>query len=152
MHHRLSILKKKLFNLWNESPVAVRCTILDPWGRCTGTTQRDGTRREEGGGFRMGNTCITVADTCWYMAKPIQYCKVKKKKTGVGCYFFLQCMKVKSESEVALSCPTLNDPTDCSLPGSSVHGCFQARVLEWVTIAFSVFQLKSLLFFLLSSW
>ena len=46
-------------------------------------------------------------------------------------------MKVKSESEVAQSCPTLSDPMDCSLPGSSVHGIFQARVLEWVAIAFS---------------
>ena len=46
-------------------------------------------------------------------------------------------MKVKSESEVAQSCPTLSDPTDCSLPGSSIHGIFQARVLEWVAIAFS---------------
>ena len=50
--------------------------------------------------------------------------------TGVGCHFLLQCMKVKSESEVAQSCPTLSDPMDCSLPGSSVHGIFQARVLE----------------------
>ena len=56
---------------------------------------------------------------------------------GVGCHFLLQCMKVKSESEVAQSCPTLSDPMDCSLPGSSVHGIFQARVLEWVAIAFS---------------
>ena len=63
---------------WNESPVQVRCTILDAWDWCTGTTQRDGTGREKGGGFRMGNTCIPVADSCWYMAKPIQYCKVKK--------------------------------------------------------------------------
>ena len=46
-------------------------------------------------------------------------------------------MKVKSESEATQSCPTLSDPTDCSLPGSSVHGIFQARVLEWVAIAFS---------------
>ena len=46
------------------------------------------------------------------------------------CHFLLQCMKVKSESEVAQSCPTLSDPMDCSLPGSSVHGIFQARVLE----------------------
>ena len=46
-------------------------------------------------------------------------------------------MKVKSESEVAQSCPTLSDPMDCSLPGSSVHGIFQARVLEWGAIAFS---------------
>ena len=56
------------------------------------------------------------------------------KNTGVGCYFLPQCMTVKSESEVAQSCPTLSDPMDCSLPGSSVHGIFQARVLEWVAI------------------
>ena len=56
------------------------------------------------------------------------------KNTGVGCHFLLQCMKVKSESEVAQSCPTLSDPMDCSLPGSSTHGIFQARVLEWGAI------------------
>ena len=60
------------------------------------------------------------------------------KNTGVGCHFLLQCMKVKSESEVTQWCPTLSDPMDCSLPGSSVHGIFQARVLESGTIAFSV--------------
>ena len=59
------------------------------------------------------------------------------KTTGVGCHFLLQCMKVKSESEVAQSCPTLRDPVDCSLPGSSVHGIFQAGVPEWGAIAFS---------------
>ena len=59
------------------------------------------------------------------------------KNTGVGCHFLLQCMKVKRESEVAQSCPTLSDPVDCSPPGSSVHGIFQARVLEWGAIAFS---------------
>ena len=59
------------------------------------------------------------------------------KNTEVGCHFLLQCMKVKSESEVAQSCPTLSDPMDRSLPGSSVHGLFQARVLEWGAIAFS---------------
>ena len=59
------------------------------------------------------------------------------KNTGVGCHFLLQCMKVKSESEVAQSCPTLSDPTDGNPPGSSVHGIFQARVLEWGAIAFS---------------
>ena len=59
------------------------------------------------------------------------------KNTGVGCHFLLQCMKVKSESEVTQSCPTLSDPMDCSLPGSSVHGIFQARVLDWGAIAFS---------------
>ena len=64
------------------------------------------------------------------------------KNTGVGCHFLLQCMKVKSESEVAQSCPTISDPMDCSLPGSSVHGIFQARVLEWGAIAFSVVLLR----------
>ena len=57
--------------------------------------------------------------------------------TGVGCHFLLQCIKVKSESEVAQPCPTLPNTMDCSLPGSSVHGIFQARVLEWGAIAFS---------------
>src|SRR5574340_803289 len=59
------------------------------------------------------------------------------KNTGVGCHFLLQCMTVKSESEVTQSCPTLSDPMDYSLPGSSIHGIFQARVLEWGAIAFS---------------
>ena len=56
------------------------------------------------------------------------------KNTGVGCHFLLQCMKVESESEVVQSRPTLSDPIDCSAPGSSVHGIFQARVLEWGAI------------------
>ena len=59
------------------------------------------------------------------------------KNTGVGCHFLLQCMKVKSESEVAESCPTLSDPMDCGPPGSSIHGIFRARVLTWGAIAFS---------------
>ena len=59
------------------------------------------------------------------------------KSTGVGCHFLLQCIKVKSEREVAQLCPTLRDPIDGSLPGSSAHGIFQARVLEWGAIAFS---------------
>ena len=59
------------------------------------------------------------------------------KNTGVGCHFLLQCMDVKSESEVTQSCWTVHDPIDGSLPGSSARGIFQARVLEWVAIAFS---------------
>ena len=78
-------------------------------------------------------------------AKSLQSCPTVRlhpwdspgKNTGVGCYFLLQRIKVKSESEVAQSCLTLLDPMDCSLPGSSVHGIFQARVLEWGAIAFS---------------
>ena len=60
------------------------------------------------------------------------------KNTGVGCHFLLQCMKVKTESEVAQLYPTLHDPMDCSLPGSPIHGIFQAEVLEWGAIAFSI--------------
>ena len=60
------------------------------------------------------------------------------KNTGVGCHFLLRYLKVKSESEVAQWCPTLSDRKDYSLPGSSVHGIFQARVLEWGAIAYHV--------------
>ena len=70
------------------------------------------------------------------------------KNTGVGCHFLLQCMKVKSESEVAQSCMTLSDPLDCSPPGSSVHWIFQARVLEWGAIAFSEVHSKHFQIFL----
>ena len=68
------------------------------------------------------------------------------KNTGVGCQFLPQCMKVKSQSEVAQSCLTLSDPMDCSPPGSSVHGIFQARVLEWGAIAFSWYNLHTIKF------
>ena len=76
------------------------------------------------------------------------------KNTGVGCHFLLQCMKVKSESEVAQSCLTPSNPMDCSPPGPSIHGIFQARVLEWVAIAFSVYSLgpSNLLTLLPSGW
>ena len=60
-----------------------------------------------------------------------------RQEPGVGCQLLLQCVKVKSESEVTQFCPTLRDPMDCGLPGSSIHGIFQARVLEWVALAFS---------------
>ena len=75
----------------------------------------------------------------WQPTRPPHPWDSPGKITGVGYHFLLQCMKVKSESEseVAQSCLTLRDPTDCSLPGSSDHGIFQARVLEWGAIAFS---------------
>ena len=73
------------------------------------------------------------------------------KNTGVGCHFLLQCMKVKSESEVTKSCPILCDPMDCSTPGSSIHGIFQARVLEWGAVAFSCFRCRVRLFIWLFS-
>ena len=106
----------------------------------------------------MSNDLSIVLDTCAAAAaKSLQSCPTVQlhrqqptrlprpwdspgKNTGVGCHFLLQCMKVKSESEVSQSCLTLRDPMDCSLPGSSVHGIFQARVLEWGAIA--VYRIK----------
>ena len=76
--------------------------------------------------------------SCPTLCDPIDSRDSPGKNTGVGCHCLLQCMKVKSESEVAQLCPTLSNPMDCSLPGSSIHGIFQARVLEWAAIAFSV--------------
>ena len=77
-------LKHVYYHIRNESRVQVWCMIQGARGRCTGMTQRDGTGREVGEGFRMGNTCTPVADSCWCMAKPIQYCKVKKKRMKDG--------------------------------------------------------------------
>ena len=131
-------------------------------GWCTGMTLRDGVGREVGVGIKMGNTGTSMSDSCQCMAKPtaaaakvtsvvsdsvrphrwqpsrlLRPWNSPSKNTGVGCHFLLQSVKVKSESEVTQSCLTLRDPMDCSLPGSSVHRISQARVLEWVAIAFS---------------
>ena len=82
-------------------------------------------------------SCPTLQPQRWQPTRLPRPWDFPGKNTGVGCHFLLQCMKVKSESEVDQLCPTLSDPVDCSLPGSSVHGIFQARVLEWGAIAFS---------------
>ena len=76
---------------------------------------------------KLLHSCPTLCDP---IDEPTRLCcpwDSPGKNTGVGCHFLLQCMKVKSESEVTQSCPTLSDPMDCSLPGSSIHGIFQAR-------------------------
>ena len=73
-------LKHVCYHMWNESPVQVWCMIQGAQGWCTGMTQRDGMRREEGGGFRMGNTCTLMADSSKCITKPMQQCKGKKKK------------------------------------------------------------------------
>ena len=82
-------------------------------------------------------SCPTVRPHRWQPTRLPRPWDSPGKNPGVGCHFLLQCMKGKSESEVAQSCPTFSNPMDCSLPGSSVHGIFQARVLEWGAIAFS---------------
>ena len=78
--------------------------------------------------------CDSVQPHRWQPTRVCRPWDSPGKNTGVGCHFLLQCMKMKSESEVAQSCLTLSDPMDCSLPGSSVPGIFQARVLEWGAI------------------
>ena len=78
---------------------------------------------------------VTPKVAAWWLPRPWD---PPGKNTGVGCHFLLQRMKVKSENEVAPSRRTLRDPMDCSPPGSSVHGIFQARVVEWGAIAFSI--------------
>ena len=86
---------------------------------------------------KLLQSCPTVWPRRWLPTRLLCPWYSSGKNTGVGCHFLLQCMKVKSESEVAQLCPTLGDPMDCSLPGSSIHGIFQARVLDWGAIAFS---------------
>ena len=81
--------------------------------------------------------CSTLCHPIWQPTRLPRPWDSPGKNAGVGCHCLLQCMKVKSQSEVAQSCPTLSDPMDYSPPGSSVHGIFQARVLEWGAIAFS---------------
>ena len=73
------------------------------------------------------------------------------KNTEVGCRFLLQCMEVKNEREVAQLCPTFSDPMDCSLPGSSVQGIFQARLLEWGAIVFSILNISYILYLYLTN-
>ena len=85
-------------------------------------------------------SCLTLCDPIDGSLPGSAIPGILQVRTRVDCHFLLQCMKVKSESEVAQSCPTLRDPMDCSLPGSS-HGIFPARVLEWVAIAFSDMQM-----------
>ena len=85
-------------------------------------------------------SCLTLCDPTGGSPPGSRPWDSPGKNTRVGCHFLLQCMKVKSESEVAQSCPTLSDRMDCSPPGSSIHGIFQARVQEWVAIAFSAFS------------
>ena len=91
------------FHMWNRSPVQVQCMWQGTQGWCTGTTLRDGMWREVGEGFRTGDTCTPMADSCQCMAKPLQY------------------YKVIQFSSVAQSCPTVCDPMDCSTPGLPVH-------------------------------
>ena len=73
---RRMALKHVNYHMWNELPVQVRCMIQDAQGWCNGMTKREGMGREVGKGFRIGNMCTAVVDSCWCMAKPTQYCKV----------------------------------------------------------------------------
>ena len=86
---------------------------------------------------KLLQSCPTLRPHRWQPTRLPHPWDSPGKNTGVGCHFLLQCMKLKSESEVAQQYPTPSDPMDCGPPGSSVHGIFQERVLEWGAIAFS---------------
>ena len=104
------------------------------WSRAQGNILRCSFRFETRQGTAAAKSlqsCLTLCDP--HRRQPSRLPRPwdsPGKNTGVGCHFLFQCMQVKSEREVAQSSPTLSDPMDCSLPGSSVHGIFQARVLE----------------------
>ena len=128
---------------WHPTPVLLpgkshgRRSLIgcSPWGR----TELDTTEVAAAAAAAESlQPCLTLCDP--HRQQPTRLpCPWDSsgKNTGVGCHFLLQCMKVKRESEVSQSCPTLSDPMDCSLPGSSIRGIFRARVLEWGAIAFS---------------
>ena len=82
-------------------------------------------------------SCLTLCDPINGSPRGSPVPGILQARTQVGCHFLLQCLKVKSESEVTQSCRTLSVLMDCSLPGSSTHGIFQAKVLEWGAIVFS---------------
>ena len=84
-------------------------------------------------GFSHVQFCVTPQMAAHQSPPSLRF---SRQEHWSGLHFLLQCMKVKSESKATQSCPTHSDPRDCSLPGSSTHGIFQARVLEWVAIAF----------------
>ena len=95
---------------------------------------------------KLLRSCPTVRPRRWQPIRLPCPWDSQGTNTGVGCHFLLQCMKVNSESEVAQSCATPSDPMDCSPPGSSIHGIFQAKVLEWGAIAFSAHHFYSTLY------
>ena len=140
-------LKHVYYHMWNRSPVHVRCMRQCAQGQCTGMTLRDEIGRKVGGRVRMGNACTPMADSCQCMAplfvgpltKVIQHSSAWHSDpsspgylpdTKSLCRQWMLCL-------VSQSCLTLCNPMDCSLPGSSVHGILQARILEWVAIPFS---------------
>ena len=106
-------------------PVQVRCTILDAWGWCTGTTQWNGMGREEGGGFRMGNTCIPVVDSFWYLAKLIQLCKVKKKCIGAQLLYSVVLVSTVPRNEPAVRAH-VSPPFGASFPSRSPRSTKQS--------------------------
>ena len=130
-----------------EAEIATHSSILTwriPWTEEPGGLQSMGSQRVRlnwnnlaAAAAKELQLCLTVRPHRWQPTRILCPWDSPGKNTEVGCHFLLQCMKVKSESEVTQSCPTLNDPMDFSPPGSSIHGIFQARVLEWGAIAFS---------------
>ena len=132
------MLSPCLFNLYAE--YIMRNTGLDEAQagiKIAGRNTNNLRRADAAAAAKSHQLCPTVRPHRWQATRLLCPWDSPGKNTGVGCHFLLQCTKVKSESEVTQSCLTLIDPMNCSPPGSSVHGIFQARILEWVAIACS---------------
>ena len=102
-------------------------------------------KRPAAAAAKLLQSCPTLRPHRWQPTRLPRPWDSPGKNTGMGCHFLLQCMKVKSKSEVAQSYPTLSDLMDCSLPGSSIHGIFQARALEWVAIISKIRELSQVI-------
>ena len=118
---------------WLNSLYIVQLLLLF-WPHCTACRDLSS---PAAAAAKLLQSCPTLRPHRWQPTRLPHPWDFPGKNTGIGCHFLLQGMKVKSESEVAQLCLTFRNPMDCSLPGSSVHGIFQARVVEWGAIAFS---------------
>ena len=139
--------------MWNKSPVRVWCTIQEAWGWCTRMTQRDGMGREVGGGFRIGNTCTPMADSCWCMAKPIQYYKVKKIKINLKNRCLLLGRKVMTNLDSIFKSRDITLPTKVRLVKAMIfpvvmYGCESWTIKKaecWRIDAFELWYWRRLL-------
>ena len=140
---------EKLTPWWPDFTHNMSCCNSENWPQRNGNIQTLELKTAAAAAAKSLQSCPTVRPHRRQPTRLPHPWDSPGKNTGVGCHFLLQCMKVKSEREVAQSCLTLCNPMDCSLSGFSVYGIFQARVLEWGAIVFSAFHLVELIIWML---